>query len=263
MNGAEGAAAEVHSHPEPATEILPTATGTLLTNASLIDIGGGATAPLGELLEARSRRCPHCSEGWVRRPQKDGTVISAICGCCVEGYRKAKARAARERTPTPAGVPVVHLRELERARQRTERLTREVGALEAERAERVRRFDENNAELIASAKAAAASAQDEASLALRAEAEVAHLAAGVADAEKQLSLLKPRLAGEEEALVAHREARVLALSMQADAEREVERRRGMLNLARLDKDLAKVRRRLYGEQIRNGAAGDAPAPGAA
>lgn len=240
---------------EPNTEICPNAVGQVFTGATPIDIGGGEKVPLGELLAARHRRCPHCSAGWVHRALPDGNRASAVCGCCVQGWRAERAR----RAPTPAaGVPVASLAWLDKARQRAAHLERDVAALEADRVERLRRFDEDNAELLASARSAAASAQDETSLGLKAQAEVDHLQRGVDDAEKQLALLRTALEGNEAQAAAHREARALALAMQADAEREIERRRGGLNLERLDRDIAKAKRRLAALRIYGGTA-DAPA----
>ncbi len=228
----------------------------LLRHDQPIDIGGGQLVPLGELLACRARRCRHCEDGWVHRPLPDGTRVSAVCGCCVIGWRAERARRAA--TPA-AGVAVVSPVWQERARQRVERLERDLAALEADRAERLYRFEEDNAELLASAMSAAASVQDETSLGLRAVAEVEHLRGGVADAEKKLALMREALAGQEAQAAAHREARELAAAMQADAERELERRRGGLNLERLDRDIAKVRRRLAALRIYGGVADVQPA----
>lgn len=248
---------QAQADPPPASEILPTATGQVLTSASLIDIGANETAPLGELLASRHKRCPHCSEGWVIRKLPSGDRSSAVCGCCVQGWRATRARRARPASDT-AGVAVASLRELERAAARVERLGGSLAGLEADRAERVRRFDEDNAELLASARSAAASAQDEFALGLKAAAEVEHLRGGVADAEKRLALMRAALGGAEAQAQAHRDGRALALLMQGDAERELERRRGGLNLERLDRDIAKLRRRLTGARIYGGVADAAP-----
>ena len=254
-----GAVMEAEPASEANTEICPDARGQVFTGATPIDIGG-VTVPLGELLASRHRRCPHCSGGWVHRSLPDGRKHSAICGCCVQGWRAERAR----RAPTPAtGVAVVSLAWQEKARQRVAHLERDVAALEADRAEKVRRFDEDNAELLASAKSAAASAHDEATLGLKATAEVECLQREVAEAETHLALLKAALAGREEKQRAHAEARALAEAMQADAEREIERRRDGLNLDRLDRDLAKARRRLAALRIYTAggpcSASDAPA----
>jgi hypothetical protein len=252
--------AEEQQQTDPATEIIPRATGEVMTNATPITLDDGKTAPLGELLACRHRRCPHCSEGWVRRYHGE-TVVSAVCGCCVLGYRAEQARGLKAANAAQAGaIKVANLRELERQRRRVERLTAEADRLIAERARRVAIFDERNAELIAAAKTATATAQDEASLGLRAEAEVKHLTAMVGEAKKRLEQYEQALGGAESALQAHREGRALALSMQADAEREIERRRDGLNLAALDKDIAKAQRRLGGARIYSGLGEGEPGP---
>jgi hypothetical protein len=201
----------------------------LLRHDQPIDIGG-VTVPLGELLAHRARRCRHCSDGWVHRPQPDGTRVSAVCGCCVIGWRAEHARRAA--TPV-TGVAVVSPVWQERARQRVARLERDLAALEAERTEKLQ----------AAARSARATAQDEASLGIRADAEVEHLRGGVADAERKLALMRTALEGALLKSEAHAEARALALAIQADAELELERRRGELELERLDREIAKVRHR--------------------
>jgi hypothetical protein len=227
----------------------------LLRHDQPIDIGDGTKVALGELLGSRHKRCPHCSEGWVHRPRPDGTRVSAVCGCCVQGWRTERARAVEE----AARIPVASLAWQEKARKRVERLARDLAGLEDERAERVRRFDEDNAELLASARSAAASAQDEFSLGLKADREAEHLRGGVADAEKTLARMRAALGGAEAQSLAHRQSREIALAMQQDAEQEIERRRGGLNLGRLDRDIAKLRRRLTGARIYGGVADAAPA----
>lgn len=243
---------------EPNTEICPEAVGQVITGATPIDIGKGEMVPLGALLACRRKRCRHCEDGWVHRPQPDGSRRASVCGCCAEGWRAARAREAAAAGPTSPAIGVAALADLERARLRAERLARDLAALEADRAERVRRFDEDNADLTASARSAAASAQDEFALGRSAEDRVAVLAMMVEAATKQLAELQAKRAGAESTLQAHREARALAMAMQGDAEREIERRRGGLNLERLDREIAKARRRLVGARIYGGVADAAP-----
>jgi hypothetical protein len=250
--------AEPQVDPPVAREILPTARGTVLTGASLIDIGAGETAPLGELLAARHKRCPHCSEGWVIRKLPSGDRSSAVCGCCVQGWRASRARQARPANDT-ANVEVASLRDLERAAARVDRLGGNLAGLEAERAERVRVFEGDNADLLGAVRSAAATEQDESTLVLRAGVEVDHLRGGVADAERKLELMRAALGGAEAKLRAHQEARALAQAMGGDAEREIERRRAGLNLERLDREIAKLRRRLTGARIYGGLADGPPA----
>lgn len=247
-----------------ATEVCPDARpveGRVLTNASLIPIGKGETAPLGELLAARHRRCRFCSEGWVHRPVPGGAHVSSVCGCCVLGWRARMGKAARASTPAIGIAALPSPAEEARAQRRVDRLARDLVALEQERARRVATFEARNADLIGAAKSAAATAQDESALALKAEAEVGHLASGMADVEKRLAIFQAAHAGAVSMLAAHRQARELAQAMQADAEAEIERRRGTLALAALDKEIAKTRRRLAG--ARSDLGGEPPAPEAA
>jgi hypothetical protein len=250
---------------EVATEVAPEFTpaeGRVLTNASPITIGKNETAPLGELLACRHRRCRHCSEGWVYRPGPGGSRISSVCRCCVLGWRQKRAKEAAAAAGPAIGVtPLPPAAVEERARRRVERLARDLAALEQERDQRVASFDARNADLIAAVKSAAATAQDESALALKAQAEVEHLTRGVADAEKRLGIMRAALAGQEAALAAHREAQALAQAMRADAEGEIERRRGTLALGTLNKEIAKTRRRLAA--ARSDLGGEPSAPEAA
>jgi len=249
------------------TEIAPELTpaeGRVLTSASPIALGNGETAPLGELLACRHRRCRHCTEGWVYRPGPGGARIAAVCGCCVLGWRQKRARDKAAAAGPAIGIaPLPTDAEVERARRRVERLALNLDALEQERAQRLQRFDERNGDLIAAARSAAATAQDESSLALKAQAEVDHLADGVLGAEKRLAQLVESRAGWAAALESHREARAIAEAVQHDAEAELERRRAELSLAALDKDIAKLRRRLTAARIYNHLGDEPPAPEAA
>lgn len=168
---------------QPAPELPPAARPgpeivedhVLLRHDQPIDIGKGEMVPLGALLACRRKRCRHCEDGWLHRPQPDGSRRAAVCGCCAEGWRAARFREA---------------------------------------------------------------------------------AAAVATSP---AIVRAALAGAEVQAYAHQDARLLALAMQGDAEREIERRRGGLNLERLDREIAKARRRLVGARIYGGVADAAPA----
>lgn len=152
---------------------------------------------LAEVLAHADHNCKTCyGRGTVEVHVSPEKTQPALCGCAARRHarsRRLAARAAEEAAKPSLPLPVVNEREVQRARGRIERLSRDLHALQAELAEREERVRDRCAPHEVQAKDAAARLEEKgARYSLRGEM--------IARKRERIAALKAELTAEDAAL---------------------------------------------------------------